>query len=45
MLLENVFEIIPLLMPKTVVNQFMFLWGHEQCIATMGQLTCSIITT
>jgi hypothetical protein len=24
MLLENVFEILPLLMPKTLINQFVF---------------------
>jgi hypothetical protein len=39
MLLEDVFEILPLLMPKTFINQFVFVWGREQCIGTMGQLT------
>jgi len=40
MLLENAFEILPLLMPKTLINQFVFVWGHEQCIT--NQLTHSI---
>jgi hypothetical protein len=30
MLLKDVLEILALLMPKTFVNQFMFVWGHEQ---------------
>jgi hypothetical protein len=42
MLLKDVFQILPLLMPKTLVDQLVFVWGHEQCIATMGQLICSI---
>jgi len=42
MLLEDVFEILPLLMPKILIDQFVFAWGHEQCITTMGQLTLSI---
>jgi hypothetical protein len=29
MLLENVLEILPLLMPKTLVDQFVFVWGCE----------------
>jgi hypothetical protein len=36
MLLEDVLEILPLLMPKTLIDQFVFVWGREQCIATMG---------
>jgi len=39
MLLEDVLEILPLSMPKTLINQFVFVWGREQCIATIGQLT------
>jgi hypothetical protein len=34
MLLEDVLEILPLLMPKTLVDQFMFVWEHEQCTTT-----------
>ncbi len=26
-------------MPKTLVDQFVFIWGREQCTITMGQLT------
>jgi hypothetical protein len=36
MLLEDGFEILPLLMPKILIDQFVFAWGHEQCITTMG---------
>jgi hypothetical protein len=36
MLLQNVLEILLLLMPKTLINQFVFVWGCEQCISTMG---------
>jgi hypothetical protein len=39
MLLEDVLEILPLLMPKTFINQFVFVWGREQCTITTGQLT------
>jgi hypothetical protein len=42
MLLEDVLEILPLLMPKILINQFVFVWGHEQCITTTNQLTRSI---
>jgi hypothetical protein len=31
MLLEDVLQILPLLMPKTFVTQFVFAWGHEVC--------------
>jgi hypothetical protein len=42
MLLEDVLEILPLLMPKTLINQFVFVWGCEQCTTTMSQLTHSV---
>jgi hypothetical protein len=42
MLLEDVFQILPLLMPKTFVDQFVFVWGHEQCTTIRNQLTHSI---
>jgi hypothetical protein len=32
MLLEDVLQILPLLMPKTFVIQFVFVWGHEVCL-------------
>ncbi len=28
-----------MLMPKTFIDQFVFVWGREQCIVTTGQLT------
>ncbi len=40
MLLENVLE-VDLLMPKTLIDQFVFVWGCEQC-TTMNQFTCLI---
>jgi hypothetical protein len=42
MLLEDVFEILPLSMPKNFIDQFVFIWGHEQCTPTTGQFTCLI---
>jgi hypothetical protein len=39
MLLEDVFKVLALLMPKSFINQFVFVWGCEQCVATMGQFT------
>jgi hypothetical protein len=36
MLLKDVFEILPLLMLKTLINQFVFVWAHEQCTTTTG---------
>jgi hypothetical protein len=39
MLLENVMEVLHLLMPKKFVDQFLFIFGHEQCTGTSGQLT------
>ncbi len=39
MLLKDVFEIIPLLMPKTFIDQFVFVWGRGQCTITMSQFT------
>jgi hypothetical protein len=42
MLLKDVFKILPLLMPKTLVDQFVFIWGHEQCTTITNHLTSSI---
>jgi hypothetical protein len=39
MLLKDVLENLPLLMPKTLINQFVFIWGCKQCITTTGQFT------
>jgi hypothetical protein len=35
MLLKDVIEILLLLMPKTFINQFVFVWGRGQCTITM----------
>jgi hypothetical protein len=29
MKLEDVLEVLPMFMPKTFVDQFIFIWGHE----------------
>ncbi len=39
MKLEDVLEVIPMLMPKKFVNEFVFIWGHEQCSKSFGQIT------
>jgi len=38
MLLQDVMWIFPLLVPQTFVNQFLFIWGLDQCTKTLGQL-------
>jgi hypothetical protein len=38
MLLEDVMQVFPLLMPQAFVDQFVFIWGCEQCTKTLGQL-------
>jgi hypothetical protein len=38
MLLEDVMEILPILMPQVFIYQFFFIWGHEQCYMTSNQL-------
>jgi hypothetical protein len=42
MLLKDVLEILPSLMPKTFSDQFVFVRGCEQCTTIIGQFTCSI---
>jgi hypothetical protein len=42
MLLEDVLEILLLLMPKTFIDQFVFVWGREQCTTTTSQFTCLV---
>jgi hypothetical protein len=32
-------DVFLLLVPQAFVNQFIFIWGHEQCTGTLGQLT------
>jgi hypothetical protein len=43
MLLEDILEILPLLMPKTFIDQVVFVWGHEQCTATTSHLTLNLL--
>ncbi len=37
MKLEDVLEVIPRLIPKNLLEQFVFIWGHEQCSKTSSQ--------
>jgi hypothetical protein len=39
MLLKNILQILPLLMPKSLVDQFVFVWGHEQCTTITNMFT------
>ncbi len=39
MKLEDMLEIIPMLIPKKIVDQFVFIWGHEQCSNTYGEIS------
>jgi hypothetical protein len=39
MKLEDVLELLPMLMPKKFVNEFIFIWKFEQCSKTFGQIT------
>ncbi len=32
-------QVLPLLVPQAFVDQFVFIWGCEQCIRTLGELT------
>jgi len=38
-MLEDAMQVLPLLVPQAFVDQFVFIWGCEQCIRTLGQLT------
>jgi hypothetical protein len=39
MLIEDVMEVLTLLLLLDFIDQFVFIWGHEQCSITSGQLT------
>jgi hypothetical protein len=39
MLIEDVMEVLTLLLMQDFIDQFVFIWGHEQCSITLGQLT------
>ncbi len=32
-------EVLILLLPQDFINQFVVIWGHEQCLITLGQFT------
>jgi hypothetical protein len=34
--LEDVLEVFPMLIPKYFLDQFVFIWGCEQCSKTFG---------
>ncbi len=36
---EDVLEVLPMLMPKKFVNEFIFIWKSKQCLKTFGQIT------
>ncbi len=39
MKLEDVLKVLPMLIPNTFVDQFVFIWRHEQCSKTSGQIS------
>jgi len=42
MLIEDVMEILTLLLSHNFIEHFVFIWGHEQCSMTLGQLIVGI---
>ncbi len=38
MKLEDVLEVLPMLIFETFLEQFVFIWGHEQCSKMFGQI-------
>jgi hypothetical protein len=39
MKLEDVLEGFPMLIPKTFLERFVFIWGHEQCSKMSSQIS------
>jgi hypothetical protein len=39
MKLEDVLEVLPMFMPKNFMDQFVFIWGHEQCSKMVSQIS------
>jgi hypothetical protein len=39
MKLENVLENLPMFMPKNFMDEFIFIWGCEQCSKTIGEIS------
>jgi hypothetical protein len=36
---EDVLELFPMLVPKSFLDQFVFIWGHEQCSKTSNEIS------
>ncbi len=36
---EDVLEVLPMLMPKSFLDQFVFIWGREQCSKTSSEIS------
>jgi hypothetical protein len=39
MKLEDVLEVLPMLMPESFLDQFPFIWGHEQCSKRFDEIS------
>ncbi len=39
MKLEDVLEVLPMLVPKNLLDLFVFIWGREQCSKTCGEIS------
>ncbi len=42
MLLKDIHELLPLLMPKQFVRKFAFVWGKDKCSQTLGRITITL---
>jgi hypothetical protein len=38
MKLEDVLKVLPMFIPETFLERFVFIWGHEQCSKTFGKI-------
>jgi hypothetical protein len=36
---EDVLEVLPMLMLESFLDQFVFIWGREQCSKTFGEIS------
>jgi hypothetical protein len=39
MRLEDILKVLPMLMPESLLNWFVFIWGCEQCFKTFGEIS------
>jgi len=39
MKLEDVLKVLPMFMPKNFMDEFIFIWGREQCSKTIGEIS------